>query len=87
MRVSMDGLRRNATNSMTELCNAIEEMFTDDRYNDISEEHKKSVTNAFNNAGRMVTTFNCLYDDNEKDDFNDMSDVDCKYLEEIEDEE
>ena len=85
MKVSFNGLRKNTTNSMTSLCRAIDCMLRDDRYNDISYEHKEEVVRKFNEAARMVTTFNCLYDDSVKDDFDNMSDVDCEYLEEIDD--
>ena len=84
MTVCFDGLRRNATNSMSELHYAIQEMFDNDRYNDISEDMKENVKEKFNHAGRMVTSFNCLYDDNIKDDMTNMSDLDCKYFKEKE---
>ena len=77
MKVSMDGLRINATRSMTDLYYAIEEALNDDW---IDDSVKQNLKDKYDDAARMLTTFNCLYDDRVEDDFNNMSDVDTPYF-------
>lgn len=79
MKVNFDGLRRNATNSMADLYDAIKEAIDMDY---IDEDDASEIKEKYNNAARMVTTFNCLYDDSTDGDFNSMSDVDAPYFDE-----
>lgn len=81
MRVSFDGMRRNATSSMNRLHTVIDDILaTTDEY-DISATKREELTESFNDAAMFVDSFNCLYDDNVEDDMTNLSDLEIKRLE------
>ena len=87
MKVSFDGMRRNATSRMNDLGSEIRElleMVKDGKYFEI--EDFENLIDSFNCSAGAVDVLNCLYDDNIQDDMNDLSDlinIDLIELEEI----
>ncbi len=84
MNVSFDGLRRNATNSMNRLHDAINELCSDKRIEYIDKDLIDSLREKFNQAAMFVDTFNCLYDDSVEGDMNNLSDLSISRLEDLE---
>lgn len=75
MQANFDGMRRNATANMNELHRVLkEDVLSMDSF-DISDDLKEKIIEAFNNAAQSVDVINCLYDDAEEGDMNDLSDV------------
>lgn len=75
MQANFDGMRRNATANMNELGKFLEEeiLIMDNYY--IDDEIKEKLVKAFNDAARSVDVMNCLYDDSEEGDMNNLSDI------------
>lgn len=72
MKVSFDGMRKNATNSMNGLHSIIEDILFK---SDLDENMKEDLILRFNTVATMVDSFNCLFDPTVEDDFNDLTDV------------
>jgi hypothetical protein len=68
MKVSVDGMRRNMTDDLTRLREAILSI-TDNLYQD----DKQEIIDSFDQVACNQNSFNCLYDD-ENPLFNDLSD-------------
>jgi hypothetical protein len=69
MKVSMDGLRKSATQEMNELGEFIKSISPQIEHAiDIDQ-----LNDAFNNAAQFVDSFNCIFDASDTDDFNDLS--------------
>jgi len=73
MKVSFDELRKNATTSMNELSKAIKVIVESDSFDYIKATYKEELISKFNKAAICVSSFNCIFDDNDKDDINDLS--------------
>lgn len=76
MKVSFDGMRKNATSSMNVLGSEIKELLEiakDGRYFELDD--FEELINSFNNSASSVDIFNCLYDDNIEGDMNDLSEL------------
>ncbi|WP_060826148.1 hypothetical protein [Sulfurospirillum cavolei] len=73
MKANFDNMRIFTTGSMNALGEVLKDYVIDS--DDIDDDVKRKITNAFNYAGQRVNVLNCLYDDNVKDDVNDLSDV------------
>jgi len=68
MKVSIDGLRSNATADVNKLCESIKDLIKDiPDYIDFDE-----VVEKFNQVANNVGIFNCVFSD-DMEDFNDMS--------------
>jgi len=78
--VSMDGLRKNATASVNDLSRTIKKVLEEIDDEDLAAE----LIEKFNDTASMVGCFNCIYDDKNETDFNNLSDL---KIEKIEDEE
>ena len=75
MKVSFNGLRRNATSDMNQLGDEIKELLNKSKQGIFFEiEDLEELVESFNAAASCVDMFNCLYDDNIKDDMDDLSD-------------
>ena len=83
MNVSFDGLRTNATRGMNRLHDTIKKIIENDN---IYDSEKEELIKEFNTAAMYVDSFNCLYDDNVKDDMNSMDDLSIDRLDELDDE-
>lgn len=79
MRVSVDGLRKNATYSMNRLYDRLKEIIES---GNLDDNQKKELISKWNESARYVSTFNCLYDDSIEDDMNNLSDLDIDTFEE-----
>lgn len=82
MKVSMDGLRRNATRSVNDLHRVLEDIINS---GDLDCDQQEELINGFNEVSRSVGILNCVYDPDIEDDMNDLSDLEIKYLEVQED--
>jgi len=82
MKISFDGLRENATVSMNELSKAIKAIVENDSFDDIKDRDKKELIGRFNEAAMFVDSFNCIFDDNDKDDINDLSHLEIEVINE-----
>lgn len=81
MKISFDGMRITATASMNALHETIFEIIEDD---DICSGIKEDLIKRFNDAAMDVNFFNCLYDNEVEDDFNEMDDLSIKRFENME---
>jgi hypothetical protein len=72
IRYSMDGARRNLTNSLNELSEIVNNRYFD-------EDDFDDIKNAFNNAACTVNGMNCVYDPDDEN-FNDMSDIEVRLI-------
>ena len=77
MRVSFDGMRRNATHNVNNLQRIIIEMMA--RY-DMYETDEENLITAFDKVANSMSDFNMLHDDKEKNDMNDLSRLNVKRL-------
>ena len=68
MKVSMDGLRKNLTQSFNEFIINI-------KATDIFENMDNSETEKLENVRAMIGSLNCCYDPDDKDDWKDLSDI------------
>ncbi|KTG21983.1 hypothetical protein AUR67_00455 [Pseudoalteromonas sp. XI10] len=68
MKVSVDGMRRNMTDDLTRLREAILSI-TDNLYQD----DKQEIIDSFDQVACNQNSFNCMYDD-ENPSFNDLRD-------------
>lgn len=84
MKVSFNGMRRNATDSMNELAGAIKEVIELKSYEEVDNDLKKKLIDCFNDSAMRVDFFNCLYDDSVDGDMDDLSDLSVDRLEEFE---
>jgi hypothetical protein len=81
MKVSFDGMRKNATNSMNSLHSIIEDIIFK---SDLDENYKEDLILRFNTAAMLIDSFNCLFDPQIENDFNDLTDIlNIKRLEEL----
>jgi len=80
MKVSFDGLRENATVSMNELSKAIKAIVESDSFDYIKATDKEELIGRFNEAAMFVDSFNCIFDDNDKDDINDLSHLEIEVI-------
>lgn len=87
MNVSFDGMRRNATRSMDDLCSVIKQVIELESYDEVDHDLKKRLIDAFNDAAMRVDFFNCLFDDSVDGDMNDLSDLSIDRLDDLEEEE
>ena len=74
MQVSMDGLRKNLTQSFNEFIYLIKDSDTFKNMNDREIDQLANIR-------MFIGSLNCCYDPNDKDDINDLSDI---YLREVE---
>lgn len=75
MNVSFNGLRKNATSSMNKLGDEIKELLEKSKQGIFFEiEDLEELVESFNETASYVDMFNCLFDDNVKDDMDDLSD-------------
>lgn len=72
MKVSFDGLRKNATRSMNKLYDVLEDILKNE---DICEDNKFQIIEKFNEAAMFVDSFNCIFDPDVEDDINDLSNL------------
>lgn len=86
MNVSFDGMRRSATRSMDELCSVLREVIALKSYEDVDEDMKQRIIEAFNDSAMRVDFFNCLFDDSVDGDMNNLSDLCVDRLDELEEE-
>ena len=84
MKVSFNGMRRNATDSMNELASAIKEVIELKSHEEVDNDLKKKLIDCFNDSAMRVDFFNCLYDDSVDGDMDDLSDLSVDRLEEFE---
>ena len=84
MKVSFNGMRINATNSMNELACAIKEVIELKSYEEVDNDLKKRLTDCFNDSAMRIDFFNCLYDDSVNGDMDNLSDLSVDRLEEFE---
>ena len=84
MKVSFNGMRRNATNSMNELAGAIKEVIELKSYEEVDDDLKKRLIDCFNDSAMRVDFFNCLYDDSIDGDMDNLSDLSVDRLKEFE---
>lgn len=87
MEVSFDGMRKNATDSMNSLCEVIKEVIALKSYDEVDEDLKNRLIEAFNDSAMRVDFFNCLYDDSVDGDMNNLSDLCVDRLDDLEEEE
>ncbi len=75
MKANFDNMRIFTTGSMNALGEVLQDeiLAVSDSYY-IDDDLKQKIVNAFNHAAQRVNALNCLYDDNIKDDVNDLSD-------------
>lgn len=69
--VSIDGLRSNATASVNDLSSTIKKVLEEIDDEDLAAE----LIEKFNDTASMVGCFNCVYDDGNEKDFNNLSDL------------
>jgi acylphosphatase len=72
--VSLDGLRRNLSGDVNDLRDIVEAVIAGEYYD------KDDLIDAMNNVIQDSNVLNCVYD-NDREDFNDMSDVRVEPLE------
>jgi hypothetical protein len=70
MNVSFDGMRRSATGSMNRLHRIIYDVISN---GEINKDQIDDIKEVFNDAAMDVDIFNCLFDDSEENDMNDLS--------------
>jgi hypothetical protein len=68
MKVNFDGMRRKATNNMNDLQDSIIAFLKCD-----DDAYMEQLVYSFNEAAQSVDAFNCLFDDNDSEDVNDLS--------------
>lgn len=74
MKVSVDGIRRNATRSMNMLGNKIKQIITEEESLCIQKPSLiLDLINLFDSAAQDVDMFNCCFSENKEDMFNDLS--------------
>jgi len=79
MKVSIDGLRRGATGDMNALGELIESMISDMKSNFIDTDE---LIATYNQAASSVGVFNCVFEPEIEDDFNDLSEeLQIKFIE------
>lgn len=79
MKVNIDGLRKNATSGMNNLHSVICEIIERDN---LDEDERNKLIDAFNNSARWVDTFNCLYHP-DMENFSNLSDLSVSRLKEV----
>ena len=73
MKVSFNGLRKNATRSMNTLHGKVDNILK--AYgDDIYDSDKEELVEIFNQAAMFVDSFNCLFDAEVEGDMDDLSD-------------
>lgn len=87
MNVSFDGMRKNATRSMDELCSVLKEVIALKSYEEVDDNMKQRIIEAFNDSAMRVDFFNCMFDDTVDGDMNDLSDLCVDRLDDLEEEE
>lgn len=83
MTISFDGLRKNATRSMNSLHDELKEIIALDSYDTLTDEMKKQIIAKFNEAAMFVDSFNCLYDPENPNDMSDLSHLEIKRLDDL----
>jgi len=71
MKISFDGIRKNTTANINELCEVLKEAL--DEIND--DDLKERLRVAFNNTAQSIDFINCIQDDDVEDDINDLSEI------------
>ena len=79
MKVNFDGIRKTTTDQFNRLGDMLEEILDKCDF-DISQEEIDEISSQFNNIANMIIGLNCIYDDETKDDINDLSYLDVKRL-------
>ena len=78
MKTSFDGLRKNLTAEFNKLINHIKEQ---ENYTHQPEDTPMSVKIRVMNLKAYIEMLNCCYDDNDPEDYNDLSDLSIAKLE------
>ena len=81
MKVSFNRMRKNATKSMNDLHSIIEDIIFK---SDLDENYKEDLILRFNTAAMFVDSFNCLFDPEHENDYDDLSnEIEVNRLDEL----
>ena len=69
MKVSIDGLRKNLTNATKDLMNQLAEVIEEHQFYDSQFEN---ITKTMDEVRGYVSFLNCIHDDTNKKDFNEI---------------
>ena len=73
MKVSFNGMRKNATRAMNDLKDVLDTAMMDESYQNIDVDFKVKIVEKFNQAAMFVDSFNCLFDPDTDGDMDDLS--------------